>query len=172
MSLFENMSFLNEGEQVEKYKARKAEEKEEAEKKEKERDERRKYWGGYKYGPDYRAANPDIDKHELQKRTEEDYKRDHATAELMTRYGDDRLLAKTGLSDKDIKKFNKIINSEESIPKKISKLDKFEKHHKNELDEYDHQRRYIYDGINRHIRRHPDQYKESGIFESVQFIDE
>lgn len=28
------------------------------------------------------------------------------------------------------------------------------------------------DGIKRHMRRHPDQYKESGLFESVQFIND
>ena len=28
------------------------------------------------------------------------------------------------------------------------------------------------DALNRHMRRHPEQYKESGIFESVQFLNE
>lgn len=125
MSLFENISFINEGEQAEEYKARKAREKEEAENKAYDRMERRKFHYGDKYS--LKGGNSD--------NIYEDINRDDKRSEIVKR------------------EWRRRKDAGQPIPNMV------DRHNMN-------------DALNRHIRRYPDQYKESGIFESVSFINE
>lgn len=126
MSLFENISFINEGEQAEEYKARKAKEKEEARDKEDDRVfHRDKSW----HDKDPKTRGRDGNLYISKKKAIDDKARD--------------------IAYKNNPKVNAWMLYDDAMQ------------HKRNVD-----------AIKRHMRRHPDQYKESSIFESVQFINE
>ena len=124
MSIFKNVSFVNEGEQTEEYKARKAKEAEDKKKAEAEREKRRYKETGLGPGNRFNGTN--------------DYDRRIKTLDVANNEHESR--ARAGYN-KEYKNFTN--NTHGAL-----------------------------DAINRHIRRHPDQYKESTIFESVQFLND
>ena len=139
---------INEGQQAEEYKARKAKEKEDADKM---TDRENKY---------YHHHTPKIG---MQHRGDKDG--DNG------RYEKARKMA--------IDERNKRKLDAETQDKKAEDYYKMHGHYPENYDNtadkaYDHLRRAkvgpAADAINRHMRRHPKQYKEGTIFESVEFI--
>ena len=196
MSLFENVYFLNEGEQAEEYKARKQKEKEEAEKKDKERFDHRynNTTPGYRYTDQYYNSKKEEDKkrdtlHRLFDTSirHVNSAKEHLNASdthmrladmddknpELTRKRDHEAAKKAGVSPAVVDRLRKIDDWDYEETEDDEKFVK---------DFYNSEkgRNFVrlrgtgqsYDALARHKRRHPDQYKESGIFESVSFINE
>lgn len=188
MSLFENISFINEGEQADAYKARKQKEKEEKRKAERERFDRRykvdgnrAEYTGSKLHPD-KKPNSDEEYDAMSTKDQDTYETDnkrHVDAkefrkdESMRR--DDNATRMTGLISHDVdrayKHYDPLSRMMIAHRKTVDYADRLEKRDKMGAT----------DAINRDMRRHPDRWKrdsegkphrESGIFESVQFINE
>lgn len=191
MSLFENISFINEGEQADTYKIRK-----EAEKDKQEREDMQRY--EHRYSTDVGSKQTD---QKLQKdypdgkrslmnslKDEENSLKDlgrkiKAQNKVFKHLDDDnpnidarnrRIAKNSGMSEKEYDRYMKINND----PDYDETEDDIK--YSNDLENTDRFRRFAknaghaqaYDAVNRHMRRHPKQYKESGIFESVSFINE
>ena len=158
MSIFKNIYFLNEGEQAEDYKARKQKEKEEAEKADKERFDRR-------YGQQadrlHTAKKMGIDSGVGDKITWQYHKNGNHPISKYTYDKGKEDSARREKSEEGASKEVKNAPGSDSIytrdrregVRKLGIMDKV-------------------DAKNRHIRRHPDQYKESGLFECVEFIND
>lgn len=194
MSIFNNISFINEGEQAEEYKARKQKEKEEAEKKERDRIEGR---AGYHRGDTkikhgkmvdvgehldknngiHRELNPS--KHISTSRSGS--RNDHITIKEPHDYkywDKDHRDGDIGHHDSyELRRPSKEDIKRDESSRKVAKRQDYSQY--NSREDKDLARQNIRDTVNRNMRRHPENWKgskwigqESGIFESVQFINE
>ena len=129
-----------EGEQAEEYKRRKAEEKARKEKEEEERDHRR--YDNDRYGNKYTSSNPNYKKI-IRDALNGDDKASDRWDEMRT--NDDRRMDDAAYkANKQYYNGSRPMNSKEN--------------------------RYAIDATNKHMRRHPEQYKESSIFDGVEFV--
>ena len=178
MSIFKNVSFVNEGEQAEAYKARKEAERDKIENEDKERFERR--YGNSPTGNKYRTDQY-LDKHDRRlsmSKSLGDLSRSTKAKSKMYDYEesdqfDQRQInaaLKAGFSKSEIDTMKKMQNSDsdhaDEYFRNLQNTNKYKEFLRHSG------RGEMYDAANRHIRRHPDQYKESTIFESVQFLND
>lgn len=173
ISLFENCIVL-EGEQADAYKARKEKEAEEKAKAEKDRDARR--YGDSsttgKTGADDDKAR--ADKAKAMAKAEADKRFDGLKKTMDERQKTDREFEEkhpngrpTGMfKGKEKKEYDKDYADYE---KKLDKHDKDFEDAKGKMFKYGDKKK-VEDAANRHMRRHPEQYKESGIFSDVKII--
>ena len=185
MAIFDRLAFL-EGEQAEVYKARKAKEEEDRKKAEEERIERRyKSMPGTKHSYQYLKAN------NLNYQSDEDCKSftAHMRKEIdrgrnaKNRVVDDdnkhperdyKLGKKFGYSKEDIDKARKIINSDEISPEDDKWMgDQFGNQRGEDFNnKKTRSMNYALDAQIKHMKRHPEKYRESTVFESVRFLNE
>ena len=192
MSLFENISFINEGEQAEEYKARKQKEKEN-EKYDQYRIERR---AGYhrddtkvKHGKmidveEYLNKNNGIHKDLGSKEistSRSGSRNDHITIKEPHDYkywDKDHRDGDIGHHDSyELRRPSKEDIKRDESSRKVAKRQDYSQY--NSREDKDLARQNVRDTVNRNMRRHPENWKgskwigqESGIFESVQFINE
>ena len=168
MSIFGNIAFVNEGEQADAYKARKAKEAEDKKKAEEERDKRRYGDPLNPPGDKYRNSEDGAKKHEdLSREIRAGCINDRE--ERFRHYDDDRDRdAYFRAMDKARGKYAASEQEKDAYEKAKAAYDVTSKNAYNYFKNKD----YAKDATNRHIRRHPEQYKECGIFESVQFLNE
>lgn len=152
-----NYGTFNEGEQADAYKAKKREERHTARFQYKDRE------------------------HGMQPYTDDGFKKNWVAGDRENWDPETKRNAykaeKGGLSEKDAKKHS---DKMKEISRKGSEI--AHKHSENiakkygqfsdEADAFDHNFKSAVDAANRHVRRHPEAYKEEGIFAEACFIDE
>lgn len=188
MSLFKNISFLNEGQQADDYKLRKEAEKDSQEREELQRFEKR-YGGnvGDKYGYEYLKHKYPSGKRSLMDSLDDESKslkdmgrRIDARSKVYqhgennpksTEIREKKAMKNAGISDSEYRRLKKIDDWDYEETDDDIKFT-------NNLANTTRGRKAIMnlggnqaeDAVNRHIRRHPKQYQESSLFESVEFI--